>query len=58
MRTDTVIAIHENINVIVCYPIAAIADSVYPAEAQAFVDFVLSAEGQAVLAKYGFVTWQ
>jgi molybdate transport system substrate-binding protein len=36
------------------YPIAALRDSKSPAQAQAFVDYVLSAEGQAVLERAGF----
>jgi molybdate transport system substrate-binding protein len=36
------------------YPIAALTSSTRPAAARAFVAFVLSAEGQAVLAKWGF----
>lgn len=36
------------------YPIAALKASANPDVAGAFVDFVLSARGQAVLAKYGF----
>ena len=36
------------------YPIAALTDSKNAKAAQAFVDFVLSAEGQAVLADHGF----
>ena len=36
------------------YPIGAIADSAHPDQAQAFVDWVLSDAGQAVLASYGF----
>lgn len=38
----------------VIYPIAVIKDSKAPAAAGQFVDYVLSADGQAVLAKYGF----
>lgn len=38
------------------YPIAALKDSKYPDVAKAFVDYVLSAAGQQVLAKYGFGT--
>jgi molybdate transport system substrate-binding protein len=38
----------------VIYPIAVIKDSKAPGAAQQFVDYVLSADGQAVLAKYGF----
>jgi molybdate transport system substrate-binding protein len=36
------------------YPIAALKESKNPALAKAFVDYVLSAEGQAVLAEAGF----
>lgn len=50
------ITIPNEINVIATYPMATIADSAHPQEAQAFMDFVLSAEGQAVLAKYNFTT--
>lgn len=38
------------------YPIATLAASKYPEVAHAFVDYVLSAAGQAILAKYGFGT--
>lgn len=36
------------------YPIAVLTEAKDPAEAQAFVDYVLSPKGQAVLAKAGF----
>jgi molybdate transport system substrate-binding protein len=36
------------------YPIATLKDSKRPGSAQAFVDYVLSPEGQGVLAKAGF----
>jgi molybdate transport system substrate-binding protein len=49
------IAIPEDLNVIATYPIATLDDAAYPADAQAFVDLVLSAEGQRVLAEYGFL---
>lgn len=52
-KVDKII-IPDEINVIAKYPMAAIADSAYPIEADAFVKFVLSEEGQAVLAKYNF----
>lgn len=39
----------------VTYPIAVTANSKQPAEAAAFLSYVLSPEGQAVLAKYGFL---
>jgi molybdate transport system substrate-binding protein len=38
----------------VTYPIARVEGSRHAADAQAFIDFVLSPAGQAVLAKYGF----
>lgn len=36
------------------YPIAALRQSQNPAVAQAFIDFVLSARGQQILAEHGF----
>ncbi len=38
------------------YPIATLAESKNPEVAKAFVDYVLSPAGQAILAKYGFGT--
>jgi molybdate transport system substrate-binding protein len=38
----------------ITYPIAQVESSRHAADAQAFVSFVLSPAGQAVLAKYGF----
>lgn len=38
----------------VSYPIAMIAKAASPREAKAFIDFVRSGEGSAILAKYGF----
>ncbi|WP_233837156.1 molybdate ABC transporter substrate-binding protein [Paraburkholderia sp. ZP32-5] len=38
----------------VTYPIARVEGSRQPADAQAFIDYVVSPAGQAVLAKYGF----
>ena len=49
------IAIPADLNVVATYPIATLRDAADPADAQAFVDLVLSAEGQAVLAEYGFL---
>ncbi|WP_246837248.1 molybdate ABC transporter substrate-binding protein [Salinibacterium sp. UTAS2018] len=37
------------------YPIAVLNEAAQPAIAEAFVDFVLSAPGQSILASYGFV---
>ena len=50
------IDIPDELNTIATYPIAPLSDSKNPELAKAFVDFVLSSEGQAVLADYGFVT--
>lgn len=49
-----VIEIPDDLNVVAVYPIGVVNDSANPEMAQAFVDLVLSAEGQAVLAKWGF----
>jgi molybdate transport system substrate-binding protein len=51
----TVIDIPDPFNVIAQYPIAVIKNIAYAPEAQQFVQYVLSAEGQAVLAKYHFI---
>lgn len=50
------IEIPDDLNVVANYPIAPLARSAHPELARAFVDFVLSPGGQAVLAKHGFVT--
>ena len=36
------------------YPIVALADSEAPEVAAAFVDFVLSPDGQEILERFGF----
>lgn len=46
--------IPDALNVLATYPIAALNDSALAGQAQAFVDLVLSDEGQAILADYGF----
>src|SRR5262245_31236201 len=48
------IEIPTDLNVIAKYPIAPLAASENAEVAQAFVDYVLSAEGQAILQKWGF----
>jgi molybdate transport system substrate-binding protein len=48
------IDIPDNLNVIATYPIGLIKESKQPDLAKAFVDFVLSSDGQAILAKWGF----
>lgn len=52
-RTGT-IAIPDALNSVAAYPICALNDTKQAALADAFVDFVLSPDGQAILAKYGF----
>jgi molybdate transport system substrate-binding protein len=46
--------IPDELNVIAEYPIAALNDSAHGETAAAFVSAVLSAEGQSILADYGF----
>ncbi len=48
--------IPDALNTIASYPIAALKGSANAALAQKFVDYVLSADGQAVLARWGFIT--
>jgi molybdate transport system substrate-binding protein len=47
--------IPDALNVIASYPIAPVVESENPELAQAFVDQVLSPEGQNILAKYNFI---
>ena len=47
--------IPDALNTIATYPIAPVSDSKNPEMAQAFVDLVLSPEGQGVMAQYGFI---
>ena len=49
------VAIPTDQNVLATYPIATLASSDDPEDARAFVELVLSAEGQRVLAGYGFL---
>lgn len=48
--------IPEDVNVIAEYPIASLAGAPNPEAAAAFVDYVLSEEGQAILGEYGFAS--
>lgn len=48
------VAIPEGVNVVAAYPIAVLANAPNPDGAAAFVDFVLSDAGQAILAEFGF----
>ncbi|HMD88496.1 MAG TPA: molybdate ABC transporter substrate-binding protein [Anaerolineaceae bacterium] len=47
--------IPDSLNTIATYPIAPISDSKNPDLAKAFVALVMSADGQAALAKYSFI---
>ncbi|HEY1391205.1 MAG TPA: molybdate ABC transporter substrate-binding protein [Ktedonobacterales bacterium] len=49
------VTIPDALNVIALYPIGAVKASKQATTAQAFIDYVLSSEGQATLAKYGFI---
>ena len=49
-----VVEVPSDVNVTAVYPIAILNDAPNPQTAQAFVDFVLSDAGQAILAKWGF----
>jgi molybdate transport system substrate-binding protein len=51
----TVIDIPDPYNVIAQYPIAVVKSSTHASDAQAFVTFVLSADGQAIMKKYNFI---
>lgn len=50
------IAIPDDINAIAVYPITLIDASTNKETAQAFVDFVMSEEGQATLREFGFMS--
>ena len=52
------LAIPDSLNVIAVYPIAVVNDSPNLPSAQAFVDYILSPDGQAILTKYGFIPVQ
>lgn len=49
------LAIPDNLNTITTYPIAATKNAKNADLAKRFVDYVLGAEGQQVLVKYGFI---
>lgn len=51
----TVIDIPDPYNVIAQYPIAVVKNSAHTSDAQAFVDYVLSPAGQAIMKKYEFI---
>jgi molybdate transport system substrate-binding protein len=53
--STSTIPIPDAFNVIATYPIGVVKNSTSATTAQQFVDYVNSADGQAVLAQYGFV---
>jgi molybdate transport system substrate-binding protein len=54
MKDKVKVAFEVPLDVAIGYPIAGAAGSANAAEARAFVEYVLSPAGQAILAKYGF----
>ena len=48
------IEIPREFNVVAEYPIAVLANAPHPRQAEAFLNFVLSEEGRAILQSYGF----
>lgn len=54
-RTVRRLTIPDSANVIATYPIAVVCHAPHPEAARAFIDFVLSPSGQAVLVKRGFL---
>lgn len=52
----TIILIPDQFNVIATYPIAAVKNAPNKAAAQAFISFVRSPAGQAILKQAGFIT--
>ena len=51
----TVITIPDSLNVVAVYPIAVLKESKNQEVADEFENYVLSADGQAILKKYGFI---
>lgn len=54
MKDKVKVMFQVPLDVAIRYPVAPIAGSSNNAEAERFIGFLLSAEGQSVLAKYGF----
>jgi molybdate transport system substrate-binding protein len=50
----TQITIPDEFNVIAVYPICELGSTTHPADAAGFIEYVMSKDGQAVMAKYGF----
>lgn len=54
-RKVDVIAIPADLNVVAEYPMAVVAAAPHPELARAFVEYVRSAPGQDIMARFGFV---
>ncbi len=50
-----VIKIPSDLNVIATYPIAVLKSSLNTTLAQAFVEYIMSEDGQGILQNYGFI---
>ena len=50
------IDIPDEFNVVAQYPIAVVKNSAHTTQAQAFVQYILSSDGKAVLTKYRFIS--
>src|SRR5262249_1722842 len=55
-RPVPVLTIPDAANLTASYPIAALKNAPQPEDARAFIALVLSAEGQSILARWGFVS--
>ncbi len=55
MKDKVKMAFNVPLELAISYPIARTANSAQAAEAQRFIDYVMSPAGQTVLGKYGFV---
>jgi molybdate transport system substrate-binding protein len=48
------VPVADDVNVVTDYPAAALARAPEPALARAFVDFLVSGDGRAILTSFGF----
>ena len=51
----TRISVPDKYNVVGDFPVGVLSQSKYPKEAQAFLDLMMSDDGQSILEKYGFI---
>jgi molybdate transport system substrate-binding protein len=52
----SLIEIPDDKNVVAVYPVAVTSEAAEPDIAAAFIDFILSDEGQAILQEHGFLS--